>query len=118
MKQLIGQKEADKRIEESNKKSIVRQMEKKRKDTMTKRCDLQEEIASQVGRNVKTVDRQIGMTPKFVLVGRMSREEAVYYHVHWGHKTNAEVAEIMGISVSSVHNAKRKLQDRKEYADV
>ena len=132
MKQLIGQKEADKRAEESNKKSIVRQMEKKRKDTMAKRCDLQEEmlalryrklldngqIASQVGRNVKTVDRQIGMTPKFVLVGRMSREEAVYYHVHWGHKTNAEVAEIMGISVSSVHNAKRKLQDKKEYADV
>ena len=132
MKQLIGQKEADKRAEESNKKSIVRQMEKKRKDTMAKRCDLQEEmlalryrklldngqIASQVGRNVKTVDRQIGMTPKFVLVGRMSREEAVYYHVHWGHKTNAETAEIMGISVSSVHNAKRKLQSMKEYADV
>lgn len=132
MKQLIGQKEADKRVEKSNKKSIVRQMEKKRKDTMTKRCDLQEEmltlryrklldngqIASQVGRNVKTVDRQIGMTPKFVLVGRMSREEAVYYHVHWGHKTNAEIAEIMGISVSSVHNAKRRLQSMKEYVDV
>lgn len=132
MKQLIGQKEADKRVEKSNKKSIVKQMEKKRKDTMTKRCDLQEEmlalryrklldngqIASQVGRNVKTVDRQIGMTPKFVLVGRMSREEAVYYHVHWGHKTNAEIAEIMSISVSSVHNAKRKLQSMKEYADV
>ena len=53
-----------------------------------------------------------------MLVGRMSREEAVYYHVHWGHKTNAQIAEIMGISVSSVHNAKRKLEELKEYADV
>lgn len=124
MKQLIGQEEADKRIEESSKKSIVKQMEKKRQDTETQNCNLQEEmlalryhklldnkqIALQVGKNEKTVDRQIGMTPKFVLVGRMSREEVVYYHCHWGHKTNAEIAELMGISVSSVHNAKRKLQ--------
>ena len=36
MKQLIGQKEADERIEESSKKSIVKQMEKKRKDTEKK----------------------------------------------------------------------------------
>lgn len=132
MKQLIGQREADKRVEESSKKSIVKQMEKKRKDTEKKSVIAKEEmlslryrklldnkqIAVQVGKNEKTVDRQIGITPKFVLVGRMSREEAVYYHVHWGHKTNAEIAEIMGISVSSVHNAKRKLQSMKEHADV
>jgi len=129
MKQLIGQKVADKRIEESSKKSIVKQMEKKRQDTETKNCNLKEEmltlryrklldnkqIALQVGKNEKTVNRQIGITPKFVLVGRMSREEAVYYHCHWGHKTNVEIAEIMGISVSSVHNAKRKLQAIEEY---
>ena len=29
------------------------------------------QIAQEVGKNEKTVDRQIGMTPKFVLVGRM-----------------------------------------------
>jgi len=129
MKQLIGQKEADKRIEESSKKSIVKQMEKKRKDTEKKSTVLKEEmlairyhklmdnkqIALQVGKNEKTVERQIGITPKFVLVGRMSREEAVFYHCHWGQKTNAEIAEIMGISVSSVHNAKRKLQAIEEY---
>lgn len=129
MKQLIGQKEANKRIEESSKKSIVKQMEKKRKDTEKKSVIAKEEmlalryrklldnkqIAVKVGKNEKTVDRQIGITPKFVLVGRMSREEAVYYHVHWGHKTNVEIAEIMGISVSSVHNAKRKLQSIKEH---
>ncbi len=132
MKQLIGQKEADKRIEESSKKSIVKQMEKKRNDTEKKSVMAKEEmlalryrklldnkqIAVQVGKNEKTVERQIGITPKFVLVGRMSREEAVYYHVHWGHKTNAEIAEIMGISVSSVHNAKRKLKEMKQYADI
>ena len=132
MKQLIGQKEADKRVEESNKKSIVKQMEKKRNDTVMKHCNLKEEmlalryrklldnrqIARQVGRNEKTVDKQIGMTPKFVLIGRMSREEAVYYHSHWGHKTNAEIAELMGISISSVHNAKRKMQSMKECADA
>lgn len=132
MKQLIGQKEADERIEESSKKSIVKQMEKKRKDTEKKSVMAKEEmltlryrrlldnkqIAVQVGKNEKTVERQIGITPKFVLVGRMSREEAVYYHVHWGHKTNVQIAEIMGISVSSVHNAKRKLQELKEYADI
>jgi len=132
MKQLIGQREADERIEESSKKSIVKQMEKKRKDTEKKSVIAKEEmlalryrrlldnkqIAVQVGKNEKTVERQIGITPKFVLVGRMSREEAVYYHVHWGHKTNAQIAEIMGISVSSVHNAKRKLEELKEYADV
>lgn len=132
MKQLIGQAEADRRIEESRQKSIVKQMEKKRKDTEAKNCNLKEEmlalryrrlldnrqIAAQVGKNEKTVDRQIGRTPKFVLVGRMGREEAVYYHVHWGHKTNAETAGIMGISVSSVHNAKRKLRGMTGYADV
>lgn len=132
MKQLIGQDEADRRIEESTQKSIVKQMEKKRKDTEMKKGSLKEEmlalryhklldnkqIGVQVGKNEKTVDRQIGITPKFVLVGRMSREEAVYYHEHWGHKTNAQIAEIMGISISSVHNAKRKLQSMEKYADV
>lgn len=132
MKQLIGQMEADKRIEESSKKSIVKQMEKKRKDTEKKFVIAKEEmlalryrklldnkqIAVQVGKDERTVNKQIGITPKFVLVGRMSREEAVYYHVHWGHKTNAEIAEIMGISVSSVHNAKRKLQNMKEHVDI
>lgn len=76
------------------------------------------QIAVQVERDERTVERQIGTTPKFVLVGRMGREEAVYYHCHWGHKTNAEIAEIMGISVSSVHNAKRKLKGMKQYADI
>lgn len=132
MKQLIGQREADKRMEESEKRYIEKQMEKKRKSTETKNIQLKEEmlalryrklldnkqIAAQVGKNERTVDRQIGKTPKFVLVGRMSREEAVYYYVHWGHKTNAEIAEIMGISVSSVHNAKRKLQSMKGHADI
>lgn len=132
MKQLIGQREADKRMEESEKRYIEKQMEKKRKSTETKNVQLKEEmlalryrklldnkqIAAQVGKNERTVDRKIGKTPKFVLVGRMSREEAVYYHVHWGHKTNAEIAEIMGISVSSVHNAKRKLQSMKGHADI
>jgi len=110
----------------------VKQMEKKRKDTEKKSAVLKEEmlalryhklldnkqIALQVGKNAKTVDRQIGITPKFVLVGRMSREEAVFYYCHWGQKTNAEIAEIMGISVSSVHNAKRKLQSMEEYVDT
>lgn len=132
MKQLICQDEADKRIEESNQKSIEKQMEKKRKDTVIKNNNLKEEmlmlryhklmdnkqIAQKVGKNEKTVDKQIGITPKFVLIGRMSREEAVYYHCHWGQKTNAEIAEIMGISVSSVHNAKRKLQSMEGYADI
>lgn len=132
MKQLIGQEEADRRIEESGKKKIDNQMKKKRKDTEKKAVQLKEEmlalrygklldnkqIAQEVGKNEKTVDRQIGMTPKFVLVGRMSREQAVYYHCHWGHKTNAEIAEIMGISISSVHNAKRKLKGMEQYADM
>ncbi len=132
MKQLIGQDEADRRIEESSQKSIVNQMEKKRKDTETKNHLLKEEmlalryhklldnrqIAVQIGKDERTVNRQIGITPKFVLVGRMSREEAVFYHCHWGQKTNAEIAEIMGISISSVHNAKRKLQSMEKYADV
>ncbi len=132
MKQLIGQDEADRRIEESSQKSIVNQMEKKRKDTEAKNHLLKEEmlalryhklldnrqIAVQIGKDERTVNRQIGITPKFVLVGRMSREEAVYYHCHWGQKTNAEIAEIMGISISSVHNAKRKLQGMEKYADV
>lgn len=132
MKQLIGQEEADKRIERFGKKKIENQMKKKRKDTEKKAVQLKEEmlalryrklldnkqIAQEVGKNEKTVDRQIGITPKFVLVGRMSREQAVYYHCHWGHKTNAEIAEIMGISVSSVHNAKRKLKEMKQYADI
>ena len=132
MKQLIGQEEADKRIEESGKKKIDNQMKKKRKDTEKKAVQLKEEmfalrygklldnkqIAQKIGKNEKTVDRQIGMTPKFVLVGRMSREQAVYYYCHWEHKTNVEIAEIMGISVSSVHNAKRKLKDMEQYADM
>ena len=132
MKQLIGQEEADKRIEESAQKSIVKQMEKKRKDTEMKKGSLKEEmlalryrklldnkqIGVQVGKNEKTVNKQIGVTPKFVLVGRMSREEAVYYHEHWGHKSNAQIAEIMGISVSSVHNAKRKYRSIEECAGV
>lgn len=132
MKQLIGQEEADKRIEESGKKKIDNQMKKKREGTEKKAVKLKEEmlalrygklldnkqIAQEVGKNEKTVDRQIGLTPKFVLVGRMSREQAVYYHCHWGHKTNVEIAEIMGISVSSVHNAKRKLKGMEQYADM
>lgn len=90
MKQLIGQEEADRRIEESGKKKIDNQMKKKRKDTEKKAVQLKEEmlalrygklldnkqIAQEVGKNERTVDRQIGMTPKFVLVGRMSREQA------------------------------------------
>ncbi len=132
MKQLIGQEEADKRIEESGKKKIDNQMKKKREGTEKKAVKLKEEmlalrygklldnkqIAQEVGKNEKTVDRQIGLTPKFVLVGRMSREQAVYYYCHWEHKTNVEIAEIMGISVSSVHNAKRKLKDMEQYADM
>lgn len=132
MKQLIGQEEADRRIEESGKKKIDNQMKKKQKDTEKKAVQLKEEmlalrygklldnkqIAVQVERDERTVERQIGATPKFVLIGRMSREEAVYYHCHWGHKTNAEIAEIMGISVSSVYNAKRKLKAMERYADI
>lgn len=76
------------------------------------------QIAILLGRDERTVDRQIGSTPKFVTVGRMSREQAVYYHCHWGHKSNAETAALMGISVSSVHNAKRKLKGMEEYADI
>lgn len=112
MKQLIGQREADKRIEKSSKKSIVKQMEKKRKDTEKKSVMAREEmlalryrklldnkqIAVQVGKNEKTVDRQIGITPKFVLVGRMSREEAVYYHCHWGHSL-VETAKANGLNI-------------------
>lgn len=132
MKQLIGQEEADRRMEESGKKSIENQMEKKRKSTQTKNAQLREEmlasryhklldnkqIAGQFGMDERTVTRQIGGTPKFVLVGRMSREQAVYYHCHWGHMTNAEIAEVMGISISSVHNAKRKLKGMEQYADI
>lgn len=132
MKQLICQDEADKRIEESEKKKIEKQAAKKHNNTVRKAEQLREEmlalryhklldnkqIAIQVGKDERTVNKQIGATPKFVLVGRMSREEAVYYHCHWGQKTNTEIAELMGISVSSVHNAKRKLQSMKEYGDI
>lgn len=132
MKQLIDQDEADERLAESSKKKAESQRKKKLENTAEKASRLKEDmlmfryqrlmdnkqIAVQVERDERTVERQIGETPKFVLVGRMSREEAVYYHCHWGHKTNAEIAEIMGISVSSVHNAKRKLKSMEQYADI
>ncbi|MDE7268232.1 MAG: hypothetical protein K2N89_12270 [Lachnospiraceae bacterium] len=71
MKQLIGQKEADKRAEESGKKKIENQMKKKRKNTEQKVAQLKEEmlglryhelldnkqIALKVGKNERTVDR-------------------------------------------------------------
>lgn len=42
------------------------------------------QISINVGKNKRTVIRQIGKTPKFVLVDRMSREEAVYIIISIG----------------------------------
>lgn len=76
-----------------------------------------EQIAVLFDKDERSVNRQIGRISKFVIADRMGREQACYYY-HWEYKTNAEIVEIMGISVSSVHNAKRKLQGMKEHSDV
>lgn len=119
MKQLIGQEEADRRMKESAKKKI----EKKRKDTELKNEQLKEkvlelryrklldneQIAGCCDMDKRTVTKMIGMTPKFVLIGRVDTKQNVFL-CSLGHMTNAETARQLNISISTVKRMKNQLR--------
>lgn len=119
MKQLIGQEEADKRIEESAKKKL----ERKRRDAEMKNEQLKErilelryrklldneQIAECCDMDERTVTKMVGKTPKFVLIGRVDTKQAVFFRC-LKYITNAEIAEQLGISVSTVKRMKSQLR--------
>lgn len=119
MKQLIGQEEADGRI----KKSVQKKLVKKRGDTETKNEQLKEkilelryrklldneQIAGCCDMDKRTVAKMVGKTPKFVLIGRVDTKQNVFLH-SLEHMTNAEIAEQLNISVSTVKRMKSQLR--------
>ena len=119
MKQLIGQEEADRRIEESAQKKLL----KKRRDTETKNEQLKEkilelryrklldneQIAGCCDMDKRTVAKMVGKTPKFVLIGRVDTKQNVFLY-SLEHMTNAEIAEQLNISVSTVKRMKCQLR--------
>ena len=119
MKQLIGQDEADRRIKVSAKKKN----EKKCKDTQIKNERLKAEILELRYRRLldnrqiagccdideRTVNKMIGITPKFVLIGRVDTKQNVFL-CSLEHMTNAEIAEQLNISVSTVKRMKSQLR--------
>lgn len=119
MKQLIGQEEADERI----KKSVQKKLVKKRGDTETKNEQLKEkilelryrklldneQIAGCCDMDKRTVAKMVGKTPKFVLIGRVDTKQNVFLH-SLEHMTNAEIAEPLNISVSTVKRMKSQLR--------
>lgn len=123
MQQLISQEEADKRIEKSDKNRIKKQMEKKRQATEEQNKRLKEElldlrygrlfdnkqIAEQCEMDERTINKLIGMTPKFVMVGRVDIKQAVYL-CYLKHMSNIQIAEQLNISVSTVQRKKKQLR--------
>lgn len=119
MKQLIGQEEADRRIKESAKKKN----EKKCRDTQIKNEQLKAEILELRYRKLldnrqiagccdideRTVNKMIGITPKFVLIGRVDTKQNVFL-CSLEHMTNAEIAKQLNISVSTVKRMKSQLR--------
>lgn len=119
MKQLIGQEEAEERI----KKSVQKKLVKKRGDTETKNEQLKEkilelryrklldneQIAGCCDMDKRTVAKMVGKTPKFVLIGRVDTKQNVFLH-SLEHMTNAEIAEQLNISVSTVKRMKSQLR--------
>lgn len=120
MKQLIGQDEADRRIAASAKKRI----EKKRRDSETRNKQLKDELLelryknrldnSQIAQcqniDERTVTKIIGKTPKFVTVGRVDTKQKVFLCC-LEPMTNAQIAEKLNISVSTVKRMKSQLRD-------
>lgn len=122
MKQLIGQDEADKRIKES----VQKKLEKKHRDTETKNKQLKDEalelryhklldnrqIARYCDMDERTINKMIGITPKFVLIGRVDTKQNVFLCII-EHMTNAEIAKKLNISVSTVKRMKNQLRSEK-----
>lgn len=123
MKQLISQKEADKRIEESAKKKVEKQKEKKRQTIKELNQQLEKtllelrycklldnkQLAEQCKVDERTVTKMIGLTPKFVTVGRVDIKQAVYIY-YLKHMSNIQIAEQLNISVRTVKRRKKQLR--------
>lgn len=72
-----------------------------------------EQMAVLFGKDERLVNRQIGRISKFVIAGRMGREQACYYY-HWEYKTNAEIVELISISISPMYNANEEIVEGKK----
>lgn len=119
MKQLIGQEEAEKRREISAQKKLEKKrqhVEIKNKQLMVDALELRYrklfdngQIAGCHGMDERTIEKLIGPTPKFVLVGRVNRKQAVYL-CYLKDMSIAETAEQLDISISTVKRLKGQLR--------
>lgn len=62
------------------------------------------------GVDERTINKLIGLTPKFVTIGQVDKKHAVYYY-YLEHKSNYQIAQILNISSRMVIKYKNQLRD-------
>lgn len=62
------------------------------------------------GVDERTINKLIGLTPKFVTIGQVDKKHAVYYY-YLEHKSNQQIASILNISCRMVRKYKNQLRD-------
>lgn len=68
------------------------------------------QISIILGVDERTINKLIGLTPKFVTIGQVDKKHAVYYY-YLEHKSNQQIASILNISSRMVIKYKNQLRD-------
>lgn len=124
MLQFIDDSEAVSRREETNQKKSENQSKRRKCDTKIRKEELisnmlslryeklmdNKQISVSCCVDERTINKLIGLTPKFVTIGQVDKKHAVYYY-YLEHKSNQEIAQILNVSISTIQRLKRQLRD-------